>query len=76
MSPNKKPEIQCTQLFIDNEFVDSVSGKKFPTIDPSDETVICHISEGDKADVDKAVKAAQRAFAFGSEWRTLDASAR
>ena len=31
---------------------------------------------GDKADVDKAVEAAKKAFAFGSPWRTLDASAR
>ena len=34
------------------------------------------MAEGDKADVDKAVEAAQRAFAFGSEWRTMDASKR
>ena len=31
---------------------------------------------GDKADVDKAVEAAKKAFTFGSPWRTLDASAR
>ena len=31
---------------------------------------------GDKADVDKAVEAAKKAFAFGSSWRTMDASAR
>ena len=41
------------KLFIDNEFVDSVSGKTFPTLDPSTEEVICHVAEGDKADVDK-----------------------
>jgi acyl-CoA reductase-like NAD-dependent aldehyde dehydrogenase len=34
------------------------------------------VSEGDKADVDLAVAAARRAFAFGSEWRTMDASVR
>ena len=34
------------------------------------------VSEGDKADVDLAVAAAKRAFAFGSEWRTMDASER
>ena len=60
-----KPEIKFTQLFINNEFVDSVSGKTFATIDPTDETEIAQISEGDKADVDKAVKAARKAFEIG-----------
>ena len=43
------------QLFIDNEFVNAVSGKTFPTIDPSNEEVICHVAEGDKRDVDKVI---------------------
>ena len=60
-----KPEIKFTKLFINNEFVDSVSGKTFATIDPTDETEIAQISEGDKADVDKAVKAARKAFEIG-----------
>jgi acyl-CoA reductase-like NAD-dependent aldehyde dehydrogenase len=34
------------------------------------------VSEADKADVDLAVAAAKRAFQFGSEWRTMDASNR
>ncbi|XP_017883709.1 retinal dehydrogenase 1 [Ceratina calcarata] len=72
----KVPDIKYTQLFINNEFVDSVSGKKFPTINPADGTVIAEISEGDKADVEKAVAAAKQAFARGSKWRNLDASAR
>ena len=29
----KKPEVNFRQLFINNEFVDAVSGKTFPTID-------------------------------------------
>ena len=45
--------IRYKQLFIDNEFVDAVSGKTFPTIDPSNEEVICNVAEGDKADIDK-----------------------
>lgn len=71
-----KPEIKFTKLFIDNEFVDAVSGKTFPTINPATEEVICQVAEGDKADVDLAVAAAKRAFKFGSEWRTMDASNR
>ena len=34
------------------------------------------MSEGAKEDVDKAVEAARNAFAIGSEWRSMDASAR
>ncbi|XP_050598950.1 aldehyde dehydrogenase 1A1 isoform X2 [Bombus affinis] len=72
----KMPDIKYTQLFINNEFMDSVSRKKFPTINPADGTVIADISEGDKADVDKAVTAASRAFSRGSDWRNMDSSVR
>ncbi|EGW14239.1 Aldehyde dehydrogenase, cytosolic 1, partial [Cricetulus griseus] len=64
------------QIFINNEWYDSVSGKKFPVFNPATEEVICHVEEGDKADVDKAVKAARQAFQIGSPWRTMDASER
>ena len=56
--------------------MDSVSKKTFPTINPSTGKKIADISEGDKADVDLAVKAAQKAFARGSAYRNMDASAR
>ncbi|XP_046737958.1 aldehyde dehydrogenase 1A1-like isoform X1 [Diprion similis] len=72
--PNIK--VKYTQIFINNEFVDSVSGKKFATVNPCTEKITAEISEGDKADIDKAVAAAKKAFARGSEWRKLDASAR
>lgn len=45
-----------TRLFINNEFVNSVSGKTFKTINPATEEVICEVQEGDAADVDKAVR--------------------
>ena len=64
------------QIFINNEYVDSLSGKKFPVLNPSNESVICEVAEGDKADVDLAVKAAQAAFEIGSPWRHKDASER
>jgi len=51
-----------TKLLINNEWVDAISGKTFPTINPADGTVITQVAEGDKADVDKAVKAARTAF--------------
>jgi len=40
-----KPAVKCTKLFIDGEFVDSLSKKTFPTIDPSTEEVISNVNE-------------------------------
>ena len=70
------PEIKYTQIFINNEWRDSVSGKTFPTLDPTNGETICQVAEGDKADVDNAVAAAREAFKRGSKWRTMDASDR
>lgn len=53
-----------------------MSGKTFPTINPATGEKICDVQEGDKADVDKAVRAAREAFKLGSPWRTMDASER
>ncbi|CAH1780584.1 unnamed protein product [Owenia fusiformis] len=74
--PNRKPVIKYTQLFINNEWVNSVSGKTFPTINPCTEEKICDVQEGDKMDVDLAVAAAKDAFKRGSAWRKMDASNR
>uniref|UniRef100_A0A8R1I8F3 Aldedh domain-containing protein n=1 Tax=Caenorhabditis japonica TaxID=281687 RepID=A0A8R1I8F3_CAEJA len=67
---------QHTGIFINNEFVPAKSGKTFETINPANGKVIAQVAEGDKADVDIAVKAARNAFRVGSEWRRLDASQR
>jgi phenylacetaldehyde dehydrogenase len=50
------------QLFIDGEFVDAASGKTFATIDPATGRTITEVSEADAADIDRAAKAARRAF--------------
>ncbi|KAH9389395.1 Retinal dehydrogenase 1 [Tyrophagus putrescentiae] len=68
--------IKNTQLFINGRFVDSVSGRRFPTINPATGQKIAEIAEADKADVDLAVKAARNAFSRNSPWRTMDASNR
>jgi len=69
-------EIKYKQIFINNEWIDAVSGKTFATLNPCTEEKICDVAEGDKADVDKAVAAAREAFKRHSPWRTMDASAR
>lgn len=64
--PTKAPvEAEYTKLLINGEFVDAASGKTFPTIDPRTEQVIAHIAEGDEEDVNRAVKAARKAFDHG-----------
>ncbi|GLJ47910.1 hypothetical protein SUGI_1011550 [Cryptomeria japonica] len=57
--------VKHTKLFINGEFVDSVSGKTFETFDPRTEEVITRVSEATKEDVDLAVKAARAAFDHG-----------
>jgi len=64
------------QIFVNNEWRKSASGKTFKTINPTTGEVIAEVQEGDKADVEAAVKAANDAFKLGSEWRTMDASKR
>jgi len=53
---------QETRLFINNEFVSAKSGKKFKTVNPRTEEVICEIDEAGKEDIDIAVAAAKTAF--------------
>ncbi|GFR15960.1 retinal dehydrogenase 2 [Trichonephila clavata] len=76
MPPIRSPEIKYTELFINNEWHPSVSGKTFPVFNPATGEQIADVQEADKADVDKAVKAAREAFKRNSTWRTMDASER
>lgn len=64
-----------TQLFINGEFVNSDSGKTITLINPTDESVICKVQSASISDVDKAVKAAQKAFEEG-EWSKISARER
>ncbi|KAG0486406.1 hypothetical protein HPP92_008501 [Vanilla planifolia] len=66
----KVPEIKYTKLFINGRFLDSVSGKTFETSDPRTGDVVAVVAEGDKEDVDNAVKAAREAFDHGKWPRT------
>uniref|UniRef100_A0A670ZSU7 Aldehyde dehydrogenase 1 family member A2 n=1 Tax=Pseudonaja textilis TaxID=8673 RepID=A0A670ZSU7_PSETE len=64
------------QIFINNEWQNSESGKIFPVFNPATGEQICEVQEADKADTDKAVLAARLAFSLGSGWRRMDASER
>ncbi len=57
-----------TKLFINNEYVESEAKTTIDVINPSTEKIICSISEGREADIDKAVSAAKIAF---KEWEKV-----
>lgn len=71
----KAPMVKDQPLLIGGRWLDSVSGKTFPTLNPATGEVICQVAEGDKADIDMAVKAARKAFDEGP-WPQMDASDR
>src|SRR3954452_5242079 len=71
-----QPQIKQTKILISNNWVDSVSGKTFETINPATGEVIAKVAEADAPDVDLAVKAARKAFHSKGPWRTMSASER
>ena len=64
------------KMLINGNWVDAVSGKTFPSYDPSTGEVLATVAEGDKADIDLAVKAARKAFESASPWRKMTPSER
>jgi len=64
----------ATKLLINNRWVNSVSGKTFPTVNPATGEEICQVAEADAADVEIAVRAARAAF--NGPWRRMAAAER
>jgi betaine-aldehyde dehydrogenase len=60
------------QLFIDGRFVDAESGETLATLNPHDNSTIAEVALGGKADIDKAVIAAERAFPAWSRTAAAD----
>src|SRR5947208_1562678 len=69
------PKVKDQPMFIGGKWVDSQSGKTFPTVNPATGQTICQVAEGDKADIDLAVKAARKAFESGP-WPKMSAAER
>ena len=63
------------KILIDGKWVAAISGKTFDSLDPSTGEVLARVAEGNKADIDLAVKAARRAFESGP-WPKMSASER
>jgi len=55
-------KIQNFKMYIDGQWVDSESGKTIETLNPENNEVWATVPEASTKDVDKAVKAAQKAF--------------
>ena len=55
---------------IGGRWVEAASGKTFPVYNPATEEVIAYVAEGNAEDIDRAVKAARRAFESGP-WPNL-----
>lgn len=60
-------------LFIDGEFTEAADGKVFKTVSPSSEEVLSEVARAGEADVDRAVRAARKAF---EKWSALPGSER
>ncbi len=64
------------KLLIDGDWVDAASGKTFETLNPATEEKLADVAHGEAEDIDRAVKAARRAFADDSPWRRMNPSDR
>ena len=79
-APEIQPEVESFvarrhQMLIDGRFVAAASGKTFPSYDPATGEVLAQVAEGDREDVERAVRAARRAFESGP-WPALTPSQR
>ena len=63
------------KMLINGKWVDAASGKTFPTYNPATGEVLSHVAEGDREDIDRAVKAARAAFEKGP-WAKISPSER
>lgn len=67
--------MQNFDLFIDGEFCPAEENRRFQSINPASGQVWASIPDSGEADVDRAVRAAHRAFKSGP-WPKMDASQR
>jgi phenylacetaldehyde dehydrogenase len=67
--------MQGRKHLIGGQWVDAASGRTFPVYNPATGEVIAHVAEGDRQDIDRAVRAARRAFESGP-WPNMTPSER
>src|SRR5215471_19134194 len=80
VSPQIHPQVaefidKPRKMLINGKWQNAASGKTFPTYNPATGEVLAQIGEGDREDIEQAVKAARHAFDNGP-WRRMTASER
>jgi phenylacetaldehyde dehydrogenase len=80
LSPQIHPQVadfieKPRKMLINNQWVNAASGKTFPTYNPATGEVLAQVAEGDREDIERAVKAARKAFDQGP-WRHMTAAER
>jgi len=63
------------KMLINGKWVEAASGKTFPTYNPATGEILAQVAEGDREDIDRAVKAARAAFESGP-WSKMPPAAR
>ena len=76
VSPQIHPQVaefidKPRKMLINGKWVNAMSGKTFPTYNPATGEVLAQVAEGDREDIEQAVKAARKAFDQGP-WRRID----
>src|SRR5499425_1170312 len=61
------------QLFINGQWAEAASGKTFETPDPATGETLARVAEGEAEDINRAVRAARRAFDEGP-WSRMTSS--
>ena len=74
-TPQRRPDFEQQGHYIGGEFVASVDGATFETLDPATNEPLAVVAAGRAADVDAAVAAARRAFDEGP-WPRMKATER
>src|SRR3982075_1311841 len=63
------------KMLINGKWDNAASGKTFPSYNPATGEVLAQVAEGEREDIEQAVKAARQAFDHGP-WRRMTASER
>lgn len=72
---NPRVRIPETRLWIGGKWIPAESGRTFETLNPATEEVIVRVAEGGESDMDRAAKAARKAFEAGP-WPKMKSSER
>src|ERR1700722_11335942 len=80
VSPQIHPQVadfldKPRKMVINGQWVNAASGKTFATYNPATGEILAQVAEGDREDIERAVKAARAAFETGP-WSKLNASQR